>query len=249
MLTPFCNSFEHIFTRFMICVGSDQTTTRNKGLKAISQLIEKDPTILDRPQVISFMTTRSEDQSTQVRDSALDMIGKCLLIKPDLERKVYPSIAARTRDQSPLIRKRAMRILKDIYLRTNEAAARIPIAECLLFRIGDQEETVAELAMKTFEEIWISPFYPMLKDHPDDEQEMDSKTKLVIKDRVKIIVQVAQQGIESVDDTLTNLIKVILDPENKLQTPNHRICMWIVRSLFDNLLEHVEENDKVSQLN
>ena len=92
MHNAFCKSFEPIVTRLLRAIDSDQATTRSKGLKSIMQLLQKDPTILDRPKVLQFITGKTLDQSPLVRDSVIDLLGKCINLRPDLEAQLYEVI-------------------------------------------------------------------------------------------------------------------------------------------------------------
>ena len=176
------------------------------------------------------------------------MIGRCLTQKPDLENRVLPAILARVLDTNPPIRRRAMKILKDIYLRSKLVEVKLPIAECLLLCINDHESSVAELAKKTFEELWINPSFAMLKENSTDEMELSPKAKMIIKECVGIVVQVVLRADKQADHSLNTLINTFLDPENKQVDSNAKVCKWMVQGLFDDLLEHVGDGDKVSHL-
>lgn len=92
MHNAFCKSFEPIVTRLLKAIDSDQATTRSKGLKSIMQLLQKDPTILNRPNVLRFFKSKAQDQSPLVRDSVIDLLGKCINLRPDLEVDLYEHI-------------------------------------------------------------------------------------------------------------------------------------------------------------
>jgi cohesin loading factor subunit SCC2 len=140
---PFCASFEHILNRLLRSVDDNQATTRSKGLKAILQLLQKDPAILKRPQVVPFMLKRLKDPSPLVRDSAVDLIGKCISLEPQLEDQVYKSIIERAADMGVGVRKRAMKILRDIYMRSKKEPIKVAIAEALVQRIKDVDSAVS----------------------------------------------------------------------------------------------------------
>ncbi len=54
------------------------------------------------------------DLSVQVRDSALLLIGKCIGLRPGLETEMIPAILQRVNDSGVDVRKRAIKLLKDI---------------------------------------------------------------------------------------------------------------------------------------
>ena len=92
MHNVFCKSFEQIVARLLRAIDSDQATTRSKGLKSIMQLLQKDPSILNRPNVLRFFKSKAQDQSPLVRDSVIDLLGKCMTLRPDLEAELYEHI-------------------------------------------------------------------------------------------------------------------------------------------------------------
>lgn len=195
---PFCQFFDQLFNRLLRCMDDNQAQSRSKALKSITQLIGKDPTILNRTQVIPFIIKKSKDASPLVRDSAVDLLGKCISIKPEIEGVVCKTIIDRTVDTGVAVRKRSMKILKDIYLHSKVESLKIIIAEALVLRIKDTDAGVAEQAKKTFEEIWIAPFYSLISDSDDKDEtpiDISPQMKLVANERVAVIVKVVQKDV------------------------------------------------------
>jgi len=193
---PFCQFFEQLFNRLLRCMDDNQAQSRSKALKSITQLLGKDPTILNRTQVIPFIMKKAQDASPLVRDSAVDLLGKCIAIKPEIESLVCKTIIERSVDTGVAVRKRSMKILKDIYLHSKKENLRVMIAEALVLRIKDNDAGVAEQARKTFEEIWIAPFYSLIpEDESDAPVDISPQMKLVASERVAVIIQVVQKEI------------------------------------------------------
>ncbi|OBT60317.1 hypothetical protein VE03_10220 [Pseudogymnoascus sp. 23342-1-I1] len=80
-------------------------------------------------------------------------------MKPELELEMMPDILCGILDESIFIRKRAIKILKGIYLRSQAMDIKIGVARTLLRRVVDLDQTVREVVYQTIKEIWISPFY------------------------------------------------------------------------------------------
>ena len=115
MTMPFCKAIQRIIAILLASLTSPQATVRSRSLKSVVQLLEKDPSILDRVKnALSFIVRASGDPSTMVRDSALGLIGKCLALKPSLESEVLRTIVARTSDAAIGVRKRALKHLRDV---------------------------------------------------------------------------------------------------------------------------------------
>lgn len=242
----FCMNFDHLFHRLLRSMDDSQAQSRSKSMKSIMQLINKDATILDRSYVISAIKQRAIDASPLVRDSAVDLLGKCITIKPELEAVVARDIVVRSGDTGVAVRKRSMKILKDIYLQTTREQLKVLIAEALIQRIKDQDHVVAEQAKKTFEECWIAPFYTFV-DKEEDEAggnrnvEITPKMKKVANDRTSVIVKVVQK--EKTEDALLEVIRTLLmEKDNKNAARNKRVCRIMLACLFDDL----PDADKVS---
>ncbi|KAK8207987.1 Sister chromatid cohesion protein 2 [Zalaria obscura] len=109
-----------VFTRLVQTMTDEQASIRSKSLKSVEHLLEKDPAILDRQASILTAITRStSDTSPRVRDSAYGLMAKCLSLRPSLDLRVYEALAARADDPNVGIRKRLMKMLKEIYARNS----------------------------------------------------------------------------------------------------------------------------------
>ncbi|KAH0560003.1 hypothetical protein GP486_003475 [Trichoglossum hirsutum] len=236
---PFCKAFERVLIILLNSMNSDQATVRSKSLKSVIQLLEKDPTILDRgAYVMRYIINRASDPSPLVRDSALSLIGRCLTLRPALEDQLCESVLARSMDAAVGVRKRSMKILKDIYLRNSKKDIKSAIASALLHRVKDSDQGVVDLARQTFEEIWISPFY-----RPPGETEETAQYKLAITEGVAIIVKTVQRG-DGVSPVLDGLLQTILSNDSKNNAANFRVCKSMVAAMFDDILDGQEEPDK-----
>ncbi|KAK6363398.1 Sister chromatid cohesion protein 2 [Orbilia blumenaviensis] len=230
----FCSHRLLILARLIYSIGGDQTSARSKGLKALMNIVEQDTSILEDKGLIPTLLDRCKDASPSVRDSALDIIGKCLGLKPELEPRVLPTICTRAHDMNIPLRKRAIKLLREIYPNTNFPDHKVDIAKCLLMRVVDHEAAVAEQAKKSFEDLWINQFFPQLKDGEDGE--LSLKGKVIIRERVSIITKVVITN-EKLDAPLSSLIQFFLDPENKQVEQNSKVCRLMVQALFDDLVD------------
>ncbi|KAI1277531.1 hypothetical protein F5Y07DRAFT_88990 [Xylaria sp. FL0933] len=228
----FCSAFKSILNLLMGSMTTDQATVRSRSLKSVNQVLETDPTILDGDSAfVDLILQCSSDSSPQVRDSALGLIGKCISMRPRLEERMTPTVIQRFIDSGVGVRKRAMKLAKDIYLGNENKAVRSTIANGLLHRMQDPDEGVRELARQMIEEIWISPFY----------KEDDSISfKQSLTDHVALMVQTAKQGNTAL--ILDKVFQTILAPESKLSEANTRVCTKLVANMFD-LVDNPESDD------
>ncbi|KAK3905711.1 protein rad9 [Staphylotrichum tortipilum] len=227
-----CEAFSPILNILLNSMASDQPTVRSKSLKSINQVLETDPSILDGDSIVVQMILRcSNDSSTQVRDSALGLIGKCIGMRPVLESRMTETIVDRFSDAGPGVRKRAMKLAKDIYLRNNNRALRSAIASGLLHRVQDPEESVRDLARQMIEEIWFTPFHS---------GENSTASQISLTDHVSLMVQTVKRG--NVASVLDKVLQTLLAPESKSAQASMEVCSKLVASMFD-LIDNVDSGD------
>ncbi|GJN87035.1 sister chromatid cohesion protein 2 [Purpureocillium lilacinum] len=160
LCSPLCQSFNKIFHVLLGSIASEQATVRSKSLKCVEQVLEIDHSILDGDSaVVQLILDCSSDSSTQVRDSALILLGKCIEMRPSLEPRLIPKIVDRLQDAGVVVRKRAMKLACEIYLRNQNMGLRCAIAHGVFRRIQDPDEGVCDLARQVIERIWFAPFY------------------------------------------------------------------------------------------
>ena len=207
----------------------------------MTQLLEKDPTFLDRnPHFIKVIINCTSDSSTQVRDSALALIGKIMVLKPALEVEVCKSILNLSSDTAVGIRKRSMKLLKDIYCRSNRKELKVVIADSLMQRTRDVEESVAEVARQMFEEMWLSPFW-------STSSKADSpQTTVALKEQVSLLVKTAQRG-ENVRSILDSVLSQILSSKSKNADANTSVCKSMVADCFDGVVDSTSLGDNMDQ--
>ena len=230
--SQFCESFGRVLTILLGSMSSEQATVRSKSLKSVTTVLETDPTILDRePAVMHLLLRCSNDPSILVRDSALGLIGKCMSLRPALEDDMIPSILQRVNDSGVGVRKRAMKLSKDIYLRNSNPDIRSSIADSLLHRVTDQDESVQELARQTIEEMWMSPFY-----QPTSSNDPSAQFKLAMADHVALMVKTVQRG-GSVSTVLDRVLQTMLSEDAKFAAANFKVCKALVATMFETIIE------------
>ncbi|KAK3306683.1 uncharacterized protein B0T15DRAFT_149792 [Chaetomium strumarium] len=230
-----CEAFSAILNILLNSMASDQPTVRSKSLKSINQVLETDPSILDGDSVVVQLILRcSNDPSTQVRDSALGLIGKCIGMRPALEEKMTETVIDRFSDAGPGVRKRAMKLAKDIYLRNSNRTLRSAIANGLLHRVQDPEESVRDLARQVIEEIWFTPFHS---------GENSAPSQLSLSEHVTLMVQTVKRG--NVANVLDKVLQTLLAPESKSAQASMEVCTKLVASMFD-LVDNVDSSEPLA---
>ncbi|KAK8052142.1 AT hook domain-containing protein [Apiospora rasikravindrae] len=228
----FCDSYKGILSILMQSMTTDAATVRSKSLKSITSVLETDPAILDGDSVVVDLILQcSNDTSPQVRDSALGLIGKCIGMRPHLEQRMIPTINQRFNDSSLAVRKRSMKLARDIYLRNKDREIRCKIANGLLLRIQDPDDSVKELARQMIEEVWIAPFY---------KADESTAYRQALTDHVALMVQTVRQGNSS--QVLDKAFQIILSQDTKLVNANTQVCTRLVANMFD-LVDNPDSDD------
>jgi cohesin loading factor subunit SCC2 len=226
-----CKAFNRIFNTVLASMSSEQPTIRSRALKSVTTLLEKDPSVLERnPSVLKGIFRCLNDPSSLVRDSALGLIQKCVALRPALELEVYERIIPRTHDAAIGVRKRAMAFLKQVYLQNEDNTVRAAISNAVISRILDTEESVAEVAKATIEEIWFSAFRNL-----NDGKDRSIDTKLRLRSHAALIIQTVALG-DNVVAVLEALIKMLLKT-SKQAPENLRICKAFVEVLADAIID------------
>lgn len=238
----FCRQFDRVLKILLDSISSEQITVRTRSLKGVTQMLEKDPSLLDRARNVKLLIMKcATDKSSMVRDSALMLIGKCIVLRPGLEQDFCKPLLIATNDAATGVRKRAMKLLKDTYLRTTQRDLRLAISDSVLHRAKDFDKGVADLARQTVEEIWLAPFWGSL-----EAARADVQKKLALQRQVALVVETVQRG-ESVASILSSLVKELLTNEAKNASANFRVCEVMVATAFENMMDTESSLERLEQ--
>ena len=219
---------------------SPHATLMNRSLKSVNQLIDKDPSIVGRSDdVLKQILFCTDAGSSLVRDSALSLLAKCLIHRPSLEKQVYRRVMARVVDEAIIVRKRAMRTLKDIYLRNDTDDMRTDIASVLLTRMKDPDEGVSDLARQTFEDLWMVPYHESSKKDAIHQQ-------LALQKHVSLFVRTVRAGSFPLAE-LENFLERILSNDSRNAAANYKVCKNMVAAMMDAIVDNEERAGKPSQ--
>ncbi|KAJ2896825.1 hypothetical protein MKZ38_005213 [Zalerion maritima] len=223
----------HIFFQSM---SRDEVTVRSKSLKSITHLIETDPTILDGKADIyhKILEDGLGDPSPQVRESALGLISTCLALRPQYEGVTRPAVLERLTDTSIGVRKRSMKLSRDLYLRSHDQQIRTEICGKLLIRLQDQEDSVRELARQLVEEIWITPFAHVAP---------SGAAQTSMSNHVALVIRALNSARDIVgENVILTLVKGIIGSESKTDSASLKVCERLVSGMF-NLVPNSASDD------
>ncbi|CAK7264248.1 Sister chromatid cohesion protein 2 [Sporothrix epigloea] len=238
--SPLGGSFSDIINILAMGMGSDQATVRSKSLKSITEVLETDPSIFDNSASIVGRLIREccADSSVQVRDSALGLVSRAITLRPNLESTMMKTVIDRFLDSGVGVRKRAIKIARDVYLRNQMRDIRSDIANGLLHRIQDPDEGVRDLARQTIEEIWVMPFADTVAASAAGTETTIEKAALA--NHVGLILQTVKNSSNT--SILDKVFQAILSPTAKTASANFEVCKRFVAIMCD-LVDNPESED------
>ncbi|KAG8180025.1 hypothetical protein JTE90_026629 [Oedothorax gibbosus] len=227
----FAKSFDLYLSHILRVLGETAVAVRTKAMKCLALVVEADPGILSREDMQKGVHGRLLDQSTSVREAAIDLLGKFILIRPELISQYYEMLTDRILDTGVSVRKRVIKILKDICLEQPDFPKTSEICVKIIRRVND-EDGIKKLVGEVFQTMWFTPT-------------SDKKPELILL-KVKNITHVVEacqnSGLEWFEQLLTNLLKNKEDANYKSVIKS---CKQIVDCLVENLLQLEESSQNV----
>jgi len=135
-------SYDGMISRILRSMCEKQPTFRTKALRALGQIIVVDPDILSLTNVQQQVALRISDPSPGVREAAIELVSKHIASDPVLGKKYYEVIRGRINDAGLGVRKRVIKLLKDIYMNSDDRGMQAEIAASVLSRITDEEHSI-----------------------------------------------------------------------------------------------------------
>ncbi|KAI6247378.1 hypothetical protein HI914_03907 [Erysiphe necator] len=236
--SPFCQYLDHILSIFFTSMNSGQAMVQAKSLKCLTQLLDTDPSIIERhPWVKDQMVARLEDISSSVRENALGLVSKLIFLRPSLEIEMVPEVLKRLSDANVGVRKRAIKLSKDIYIRNLKHHVRVRIAKTLLWKTADDEPSIQELARQTLEDIWLSPLHQSAANN-----DISPQFKLDRAELVSLIVETTETPDGMLDkllaDKLDKALTNILSSTSKSYEANATVFKALVESMFETVIDN-----------
>lgn len=196
-------------------------------------MLEKDPSLLDRARNVKGLLIKcASDASPMVRDSTLMLMGKCIQQKPALEQDFFRSVVSLADDPAINVRKRSMKLLKELFTRNKRKDMRTIIAECILQSIDDPEKGIAEMANQVLEEIWFSPFWKC----SDVPANVTIHDRLALKEQLSLITGITTRS-DRMLSALVSLLQQLLKGSTKAAEANLKVCRMLVSTGFDVMID------------
>lgn len=244
----FSQSFDRYLRKILVILCENTIAIRTKAMKCLTMIVEADPAVLARPDMQIGVNRSFLDQSTAVREAAVDLVGKFVLSRPDLIDKYYGMLSNRILDTGVSVRKRVIKILKDICIECPEFPKIPEICVKMIRRVND-EEGIRKLVMEVFQNMWFSPCPNSARHGALDitAATADPLTRKVLN-ITDVVVSSRDMGLEWFQQLLMSLFKPKEDKDDSTkiiyQPPKSLLvaCQQIVDCLIEHLLQLEETN-------
>jgi len=245
---PFFNSFDIYLKQILSVLTETSIQVRSKALKCMALVVQEDPSVLSRDDMQRGVNYSFLDSATMVREAAVDLVGKFILHKEELIDKYYEMLLLRILDTGVSVRKRVIKILKEICLEFPDYPKIPEICVKMIRRIND-EEGIRKLVMEVFQNMW---FVPLTERRRSEKEQHLLITKA--QNITDVVVACKDTGLEWFEQLLQTLFKpkddkddatkVIKEPPKVLVLA----CQQIVDCLMESVLKSEEQNIATLQL-
>uniref|UniRef100_A0A8C5BM74 Nipped-B protein n=1 Tax=Gadus morhua TaxID=8049 RepID=A0A8C5BM74_GADMO len=208
-MRPFSQSFDIYLTQILRVLGESAIAVRTKAMKCLSEVVAVDPSILARSDMQRGVHGRLMDNSTSVREAAVELLGRFVLSRPQLTEQYYDMLIERILDTGISVRKRVIKILRDICLEQPTFNKVTEMCVRMIRRVND-EEGIKKLVNETFQKLWFTPT-------PAHDKEAMTRKILNITDVVDACKDTGYDWFEQLLQNLVdNLVEHILKYEESL---------------------------------
>ncbi|XP_012219437.1 nipped-B-like protein A [Linepithema humile] len=230
---PFSQSFDKYLKQILHVLTESSIAIRTKAMKCLTMIVEADPSVLARVDMQLGVKHSFLDHSTSVREAAVDLVGKFVLSRPELIDTYYDMLSARILDTGVSVRKRVIKILKDICMECPDFPKIPEICVKMIRRVND-EEGIRKLVMEVFQNMWFTP----VRERPTLDSESLLRKVINITD---VVAASKDMGLEWFEQLLVSLFKPKEDKDDstKMQTEPPRVLLTACKQIVDCLIENV----------
>eukprot|EP01018_Ginkgo_biloba_P006884 Gb_05661 [translate_table: standard] len=147
--------FDKILDILLASLQENSPTPRAKALRAVSAIVEADPGVLGDKRVQCAVEGRFLDSAISVREAAMELVGRHIASRPDVAVQYFDKVAERIMDTGVSVRKRVIKIIRDICMSKCEFTEATDACVRIISRINDEETSIQDLVCRTFYELWF----------------------------------------------------------------------------------------------
>jgi len=146
---------------------------RAVAVAAIADMVRVDQTVLKDPRVKLSLKRRVEDSSITTREAVVDLIGTFILQSHSdggsgggsaVDADYFHFVLGRINDPGISVRKKVVRILRDLCLQPQPHPRYTELAERLILCVRDSEESMQSLSVTIVYEMWFDRTQPRIRD-------------------------------------------------------------------------------------
>ncbi|KAK3005952.1 hypothetical protein RJ639_017655 [Escallonia herrerae] len=151
----FSRGFDKILHMLLASLRENSPVIRAKALRAVSIIVEADPEVLGDKHVQNAVEGRFCDSAISAREAALELVGRHIASHPDVGLKYFEKVAERIKDTGVSVRKRAIKIIRDMCTSNANFSEFTTACIEIISRVSDEESSIQDLVCKTFYEFWF----------------------------------------------------------------------------------------------
>lgn len=152
-LESFCSVFLNSLGHFL---ESPKVKIKTKSVKILAVLSDYHPSLLSSVSLQQSLSARLCDEATLVRDAVYEFLGKYIRAHPYEADKYCSQLCNALNDEGVSVRKKAIKLSKDIYFMFGEQA-KIAVGNRLLKRLNDEEDSIKNEVVSVMMQCWITP--------------------------------------------------------------------------------------------
>lgn len=155
--------FDSFIKLIVKTLDNSKIKSKTRAIRCLSSLINIDSNLLISPHIQESISRKLLDPSPLVRDAVIDLIHRFMLSKPEVIDQFHGPICDRLVDDSVQVRKRVLKIAKEMYQRSTTRSVRSQIGTKILRKLHDEDDVISEMAKSYLVELWFQEIISDLK--------------------------------------------------------------------------------------
>jgi cohesin loading factor subunit SCC2 len=130
---------------------------RKLAVKALSQVVDADSKLMLHPALKNAVSVRFADEAKSVREAVVGLVGAFVVSCPELANAFHSSFLERLHDEGVSVRKRTVKIFRDILMTNPNYTGRAAACALMLKRATDpkEDDAIRDLIHEVFKELWL----------------------------------------------------------------------------------------------
>ncbi|KAH7395141.1 sister chromatid cohesion C-terminus-domain-containing protein [Phaeosphaeria sp. MPI-PUGE-AT-0046c] len=226
-----CRHMPYIVNKMLERVRDKSSSKlRARGMDGLRELVQKDPKVVTQGHIAKMLEC-FHDASPMVRESTLSLVQTCLEYQRSLLPHFFNHILRLAHDPSNGPKKKAIKLLKDIYNRSSSMEQKRLVIVNLLPASQDEEKTISDLARNVLEEM-------LLSSGKSSSRVDESQLKLDRAERSRLIIETIQEifRMKSSMEALEKFFIHVLSQDAKADESHTNVCTDLVVDMIDEII-------------